>query len=139
MIVLDTNVISEVTRRTPSPEVVAWIGRHSRELVTTTVTMWELLYGVERLPVGARRVELARDIERLFAAMPEVLVFDAAAARAAAVMRARREALGRPVRSADLQIAGICAANGAAVATRNVDDFDDLGIDVINPWVEGWG
>ena len=101
----------------------------------TSVTVWELLHGVGRMPRGRRRTELADAVERVLQdAAGEIVAFDEGAARCAARMRVARERAGRPVATADVQIAGICQARRAVLATRNVKDFEGLGIELIDPW-----
>ena len=136
MIVLDTNVASELMQPAPEPLVRDWVrSRRVDELYTTAITVAEILYGIERLPAGRRRDLLAGIADELFATFEDhVLGFDARAARHYAVIVARRERLGRPIDGFDAQIASICHVHGAALATRNVKDFRDAGLDVIDPW-----
>ena len=137
MIVVDTNVISELTRQAPAPGVVSWLDSLAAdEVATTAITAAELLYGVERLPDGRRKTELAAAIHSLlgddFAG--RVLAFDEQAAWRYAEIVSRRERLGPAIGFPDAQIAAICRAIGATLATRNTDDFEETGIDLINPW-----
>jgi predicted nucleic acid-binding protein len=137
MIVLDTNVISELMRRRPAARVVSWVDEQDASaLAITAVTVAELLYGVARLADGARKTELAAAVDALvredFAR--RVLPFDAAAATHYADLVAERERQGRPISTADSQIAAICRWHGAALATRNIRDFDATGITVLDPW-----
>lgn len=137
MIVVDTNVISELSRDRPDRMVVGWLDAVDLErLVITAVTADELLYGVECLPAGRRADRLRSEVEGVivedFAA--RVISFDLAAAREAAEIRAHRRSIGRPIHLADAQIAGICRSYGATLLTRNVRDFEGLGIEVIDPW-----
>ncbi len=139
MIVLDTNVLSELMRTEPSAQVVSWVdAQDTEELATTAVTLGELLYGVARLPDGTRRDVLEQAItdlaEEEFAG--RVLAYDAAAAERYADVVAGRERQGRPISAADGQIAAICLATGATLATRNVRDFEDTGVPVIDPWAD---
>ncbi|QVQ25973.1 type II toxin-antitoxin system VapC family toxin [Achromobacter deleyi] len=137
MIILDTNVISEILRPVPDARVVAWLEAQPRTaLFTTTVTRGELLYGVRLLPEGQRRVALLEAVLAIFAAdlAGQVLNFDGEAADAYAEIAAERRALGRPVSQFDAMIAGIARSRGASLATRNVRDFSDCGINVIDPW-----
>ncbi len=126
MIVVDTNVISELSRARPDPRVIGWLdGVDVELLVTTTVTVDELLSGVECLPPGRRaeglRAEAKAVIGEDFAG--RVISFDLAAARESAEIRARRRAVGRPIHLADAQIAGICRSYQATLLTRNAKDF----------------
>jgi len=137
MIILDTNVLSELMRPTPSPWVVAWVAKQSAaELFTTTITEAEIFYGLELLTKGKRREGLLAAAEALFAEdlAGRVLGFDSDAARAFSRLAAHRRALGRPISHADAQIAAITQVRGAKLATRNVTDFEDCGIDAVDPW-----
>jgi len=136
VIVLDTNVVSELMRATPEREVLAWLRRHPvAEVSTTAVTLAEVRYGIARLPEGDRKRRLWAGADRVFAARAElVLPFDAAAAAAYAEVVAHRERLGRPIAALDAQIAAVCRVRDATLATRDVADFRDTGVDVVNPW-----
>jgi predicted nucleic acid-binding protein len=137
LIVVDTNVISELTRQAPAPDVVSWLDSLAAdEVATTAITAAELLYGVERLPDGRRKTELSAAVHGLLSDnfRGRVLAFDEPAASRYAEIVARRERLGRAIGVADGQIAAICRAIGATLATRNTDDFEETGIDLINPW-----
>ncbi len=137
MFLLDTNVVSELMRRVPEPAVAAWAARHALEtLFFSAVSEAELRYGAAIMPEGRRRDTLAADIETMLRAAFDnrVLPFDSDAARAYASIAAGRRLAGRPVASADCQIAAIAHSQGMTVATRNVRDFSDMGIDVIDPW-----
>ena len=108
------------------------------DLFFSAVGEAELRYGVAILPTGRRRETLLADIEGMLrdAFGERVLSFDRAAAREYADIAAARRAAGRPVAPADCQIAAIARARGMSVATRNVRDFDDIGVDIVNPWTE---
>lgn len=136
MIVLDTNVVSELMRAEPAPAVLAWLKQNSSSgLYTTVVTVAEIRYGIARLPDGQRRESLNQAANEIFAAFPrQVLPFDLAAGGAYADVVASRERLGRPIDGFDAQIAAICRTRAATLATRNTKDFADTGIDVIDPW-----
>ncbi len=137
MIVVDTNVISELTRPAPAPEVVAWLDSLTAgEVATTAITAAELFYGVARLPEGRRKTELAAAVTGLLSDDFDgrVLSFDQLAARRYAEVVSRRERIGQPIGHADAQIVAICSAVGATLATRNITDFEDTGIELINPW-----
>ena len=138
MILIDTNVVSELMRKSPEPPVEAWVEGHPvEELFFSAIGEAELRYGVAVMPVGRRRDALASDIESMLRAAFEgrILPFDSEAAHAYAEVASARRAAGRPVSMADCQIAAIARSRGMAVATRNVRDFVDMGIDVIDPWV----
>jgi predicted nucleic acid-binding protein len=137
MIVLDTNVLSELMRRRPAARVVRWVDQQDASaLAITAVTVAELLYGVARLADGARKTELAAAVNALvredFA--ERVLPFDVPAAEHYADLVAERDRHGRPVSTADGQIAAICRCHGARLATRNVRDFSEVGIELADPW-----
>ncbi|WP_166984103.1 type II toxin-antitoxin system VapC family toxin [Paramicrobacterium fandaimingii] len=136
MIVVDSNIVSEVMRPWPAPQLVAWIRSHSpEELVTTAVTVAEIRYGIARLPEGLRRTQLtalAEQAQQLFGEF--VLPFDTAAARAYPQIVSSRDAEGRPISGFDAQIAAICVSRGFTLATRNVSDFESLGLTIIDPW-----
>ena len=137
MIILDTNVVSEPTRPTPSPLVRRWLAQQDRkELYTTTITEAEILLGLELMPRGRRAEQLGQVALHMFQVIlsERVLPFDRAAARIYAVIFAERQRLGRPIKQPDAQIAAIARSRGAAIATRNVVDFEHCGIKVIDPW-----
>lgn len=137
MIVLDTNVVSELMRRRPDEAVLAWVDREeSRQLAITSVTAAELLHGVARLPRGARSLKLRLAVDALLVEdfAGRMLSFDGPAAVHYGELVAARERAGRPIAVADGQIAAICRLHGALLATRNVRDFEGTGIDVLDPW-----
>ena len=137
MIVLDTNVISELTRQVPEPRVLSWLDSLSAgEVGTTAVTAAELLYGVARMPAGRRKTELAAAVRGLLGDefRDRVLPFDEHCASRYADIVCGRETLGRPIGVADAQIAAICRTAEATLATRNTDDFSGTGIGLIDPW-----
>lgn len=137
MIVLDTNVLSEPNQKRPSEAVAAWLARQNiRDLFTTTVSEAEILYGVALLEPGKRRDGLADAARKIFEVdfLGRVLPFDSAAAREFAEISAMRKKVGRAVKVFDAQIAAIARAHRARVATRDTVDFEDSGIEVVNPW-----
>jgi predicted nucleic acid-binding protein len=139
VIVLDTNVVSELMRLEPASEVVDWLDRQVTEDVwLSAIALAELLYGVARLPVGRRRATLAMQLEAMVAEDFDhrVAAFDELAAAHYADIVVGRERAGRPVSATDAQIAAICRSSDAVLATRNVADFSDTGIVVVNPWTE---
>lgn len=133
MIVLDTNVLSEPLRSQPHPGVMDWL-RKSTASTITAVSVGEILCGVARLPEGRRKASLAANIHRAIDGIAEVLPYDEAAARIYADIQEARRGIGRPLSVEDGMIAAICLARGAALATRNVKDFDGLGLELVNPW-----
>ena len=137
-VLLDTNVVSELMRKAPDPTVAVWAAGHRLEnLFFSAVGEAELRYGAATLPTGQRRETLVSDIERMLGEAFEdrVLPFDSGAARAYADIAAKRRSTGRAVAPADCQIAAIARSRRMAVATRNVRDFEDVNIEVIDPWV----
>ena len=136
MIVVDTNVVSELMRPSPSPQVREWVSAQAPgELGTTAITVAEIRYGLERLADGRRKQSLLAAATELFAAFSEYIQpFDADAAIWYATIVAHRDRLGLPIDGFDAQIAAICRTRGAALATRNAKDFRETGIDVIDPW-----
>ena len=137
MIILDTNVVSEVIKPEPSPSVMRWFGTMpAPSLFITTLTQAEILYGVESLPSGRRRTRLREAVGQLFAEdfAGRILPFDSESARAFATIVSARDTAGRPISTFDAMIAAIALAHHAPVATRNVRDFDLCGLDIINPW-----
>lgn len=137
MIVLDTNVISELMRARPTVAVVRWVNaRAATNLYLTSVTQAEILHGIRLLPKGKRRDAIADAAEQMFESdfHGRILSFGKEAASAYAQVAADRRGAGRPIAAFDAQIAAIALANGAQLATRNVEDFAGCGIDVVNPW-----
>lgn len=140
MMVLDTNVVSELMRAQPAPSVLAWLdGLPPGDTWLASVVVAELLFGLARLPQGARKDALSQTVKAMleqdFAG--QVLPFDLAAAASYAHLVSQRERLGQPIGMADAQIAATCLAYGAALATRNTRDFADLGLTLVNPWETG--
>ena len=136
MIILDTNVVSELMRAEPAPQVAAWIrDRDRRELRTTTITLAEVRYAIARLTDGRRKLALLAAADDIFRSFEDqVLPVDAAAAEQSAVIAGSRERSGKPISGFDALIAAVCRSRGTALATRNVSDFEDTGVDVIDPW-----
>lgn len=137
MIVLDTNVISEVMRPAPDRAVVRWVRDIGAEGVITAITVAEILAGLAALPPENRRRELTDAVEGVlarFRGTDSILPFDGEAARCYAVIHRTRAEHGRPISTADAQIAAICMARRAVCATRNVRDFEETGIELVNPW-----
>ncbi|MGH9615600.1 MAG: type II toxin-antitoxin system VapC family toxin [Acidobacteriaceae bacterium] len=137
MIVLDTNVLSELMRPNPSLRVIAWMRQRPRpQMSVTAITEAEIFYGVELLPLGKRRSQFLREAESMFAEDfgGRTLPFDSEAARLYGKIASTRRAIGKPISPADAQIAAIVLAHNATLATRNIMDFEALGIELINPW-----
>jgi toxin FitB len=135
MIILDTNVISDVMQ--VKGAVAAWLDGQPRTSVwTSSITVFEIRYGLEILAKGKRRSEQEAAFSRLIGEKLEgrILLFDEAAAHEAAVLMARRHMAGTPRDLRDTMIAGIALAQRATLATRNVRHFNDLSVQVVNPW-----
>jgi hypothetical protein len=137
MIILDTNVASEMMKSSPELQVLAWLNAQTASHVFITATSKaEILYGIERLPVGKKRDLLRSAANEMFERQfrERVLPFDEIAAEAFAAIAASRRRAGQPIGQFDCQIAAIARARGSAVATRDTADFADCGIELINPW-----
>ncbi len=137
MIVLDTNVVSELMRPQPAPSVLAWVNAQpADQLWLCSLVVAELLYGLGRLPDCDRKRQLANAVEAMvfddFAG--RTLPFDLEAAAAYAQLVVQREKAGQTIAMADAQIGAVCAVHGAQLATRNTRDFTGLGLNLINPW-----
>ncbi|WP_448627721.1 PIN domain-containing protein [Geodermatophilus sp. URMC 64] len=136
MIVVDTNVVSELMRPSPAPPVVAWLrGQAPGSLATTAITLAEIGFGLARLPEGRRAAELRQLAEDVLDAFPaQVFPFDTAAARAYGDIAEARERAGHPIAALDAQIAAICLVRRARLATRNARDFAGTGVELVDPW-----
>ena len=138
-VLLDTNVVSELLRPSPNSAVEGWVaGREAADLLFSAVGEAELRYGVELLPAGRRRDALASAVEAILREDFEdrVLPFDSRAAREYAEIAASRRTAGRPVAPADCQIAAIARSRDLTVATRNVRDFADMELELVDPWAD---
>lgn len=138
MILVDTNVVSEVMKVAPSATVVEWLNQQkSSSLYVSTITLGEIEYGLRLLPVGKRRLQLKESFERFvsLAFTQRILVYDEAAARHYGEVMGLRKEMGRPMSVPDGQIVAIARANGLKVATRNTSDFKDCGVDLIDPFL----
>ena len=137
MIVLDTNVLSALMRAEPDRAVVRWLdGLAPESMWITSITLFEVQFGLDVLPDGQRKTALHNAFHQaVFVDMQgRILDFDAPAAAAAGTIAARQRALGRPVDMRDAQIAGIISARRATLATRNVRHFVDAGVTTLDPW-----
>jgi hypothetical protein len=140
VILLDTNVLSELMQRHPSGEVVGWLdSQPPDDIWTSTISVFEVRFGLELLADGRRRRAMQDAFRALCAndLAGRIAVFDSTAAEAAAALAARRRKDGRTVDLRDTQIAGIAIARRAAIATRNVRHFQDLDVPVVDPWSRG--
>jgi predicted nucleic acid-binding protein len=139
MIVLDTNVLSEALRPVPEPTVLNWLANQPRaSLFITTVTRGEILCGIRLLADGKRRRGLWDAARKIFDEdfADHVLSFDSDAADTYADIAASRRIAGKPISQFDAMIVAMARSRGAGLATRNVKDFEDCGIDVVNPWTK---
>lgn len=135
MILLDTNVLSELTKPQPAPQVIDWLAKNEPRLGLPTIALAELRYGIERLPEGRRRHSLLRfweETRRRFAG--RIFAFDVQAAERYGLIVAGAERAERSVRVGDGQIAAIALTQRMRVATRDVQDFRPTGVSLINPW-----
>lgn len=137
MIILDSNVVSEIMLPKPDERVTGWLDRQpSTSIWTTSVTVFEVRFGLETMPVGRRRTALLASFERWLGEVVQqrIASYDETAARRAAELAAGRQRRGRPSELRDTMIAGIVLANHAKLATRNVKHFEDIASSVVNPW-----
>jgi predicted nucleic acid-binding protein len=137
MMLLDTNVVSEIWRDSPNPSVLAWLDSQPEQLLfICTPVVAELRYGVERLPDGKRKNRLRAAFEKLCSNgyRGRILSFDLESAICFGHLRAHRDRLGRPVELIDAMIAAVAVANRMVLVTRNVQDFSDIGLDLIDPF-----
>jgi toxin FitB len=137
MIILDTNVLSELMRPSPELQVLDWLRRQPMtQLGTTTINIAEIKYGLARLPAGQRRRELE---QRFFSFVSRglgdrIFDFDQAAADVFGDIMVAREKAGRRLEGSDGLIVAIAKSCGAGIATRNIADFKGCGVDLTNPW-----
>lgn len=137
MIVLDTNVVSELMKAAPDESVRNWIAAQpATSLYTTSITQAEILHGIALLPPGKRRDALEAAAEAMFREefAGRILPFGSDAARPYARIAAERRRAGRPISQFDAQISAIARSTGAAIATRNTDDYEGFGVKLIDPW-----
>ena len=137
MLILDTSFISEILRQEPNEIVVAWFESQPRhQLFTTAVTQAEILYGITLLPKGNTRQKLLDVAQLIFDKDLEsrILPFGSDAATHYADIGAARRSAGRPISQFDAMIASIARLHGAKIATRNTSDFEDCGVEIVNPW-----
>lgn len=141
MIIVDTNVISELMRIAPAKQVEQWLSEQDGASVyITAITEAELRFGVAILPTGKRQTYLANLVESILEEdfHDRILPFDRKAAFAFASIAAERRSVGRPVSQSDGQIAAIARSFSASVATRNVADYEGCGVEILNPWLVGF-
>jgi predicted nucleic acid-binding protein len=136
-VLLDTNVLSELLRAPPEPAVLAWFSRQSAEsLFVSAVTHAEMMLGARLLPAGKRRSSLEAALGAMFDHdfAGRCLPFGATPVPAYVDIVSMRRAAGRPISQFDAQIAAIATERGMTLVTRNVVDFSDCGVVVVNPW-----
>jgi predicted nucleic acid-binding protein len=136
MIILDTNVLSALMLRVPDQTVVAWLDRQPRMSIwTTSMTVFEVRFGLKIMADGKRRAALMKDFEEILGRIHHrVAPFDAEAAQHASTLMASRKMRGRPREMRDTMIAGIVLSRRATLATRNIRDFDDIPASFVDPW-----
>jgi len=136
MIILDTNVVSELMRPKPDERVLAWLDHQARTSVwTTSVTVFEIRFGLQVMPGGNRRVVYMRAFEELLTRINDrIAPFDTEAAHDASALMSTRKLQGRPREMRDTMIAGIVVSRHATLATRNTKDFDDISATLVDPW-----
>lgn len=137
MIVLDTNVISEIMSRQPADAVLRWLDVQPTEILyISSISIAEISYGLNALPAGRRRQDLQGRFDRFVAIgfSNRILPFGEDAAHAYGEIMGHRRRRGRPMSALDGQIAAIARVQGFAVATRNVDDFEECGLEIVNPF-----
>lgn len=137
---LDTNVLSELLRAAPDPVVLGWLAAQPADsLFVSAVTQAEMLLGARLLPLGKRRKHLEDALEAMFREdfAGHVLPFDGRCASAYADIVVARRELGRPISQFDAQIAAISMTHRLELATRNVADFEDCGLSIVDPWAPG--
>lgn len=137
MIILDTNVLSEIMRVKPSSTIVEWLAEQNpAELFVTAISEAEIYYGIQLLPPGKRREAVRSAAEAIFADdfAHRILPFDSGAARAFSRIAAGRRSAGRPISQSDAQIAAIVQVRDATLATRNTTDFENCDIRILDPW-----
>lgn len=137
MIVLDTNVVSELMRPAPEARVLRWFSTQAAEdLHITSVTMAEILHGVELIPTGRRRDAVRAGAEKMFESVfgDRILTFEDRAAHAFSQIASSRRRQGKPISQSDAQIAAIARVHGATLATRNPYVFEGCGVRLVNPW-----
>jgi predicted nucleic acid-binding protein len=137
MLILDTNVLSELLKPNPDAQVVAWIENQPRQqLFTTAVSRAEIMYGIQLLPKGQRRQKLAEAAKAIFdeELADHVLPFESLAADHFATIAAKRKIEGKPISQFDAIIVSIATAHSARLATRNERDFEACGVSIENPW-----
>jgi toxin FitB len=138
MILIDTNIISEMMKPAPDPKVISWIDQQDiMHLYISTITIAELAYGINVLPAGNRRNYLEKAFNSVVREAFEyrIFTFDEVAAHHYGMIMSQRKNIGKPMSMADGQIAAIAHAHNCTLATRNINDFSDSKLDLINPFL----
>lgn len=138
MIIVDTNVLSELMKASPEPAVREWVRtQDAKEMHTTAISLAEIGYGIARLPSGRRKDLLRTTADEVFGAFADkILAFDRVAAEHYATIVTTRDEAGSPIDGFDAQIAAICSVHHATLATRNLKDFRGTAIELTSPWSE---
>jgi toxin FitB len=137
LIILDTNVLSELSRDKPEPRVLGWLDDQPAESVwTTAITVYEARFGIELMPAGQKRERLERELQNFITVdlKNRILPFDVDSAQLAGALGARHHRAGRSIEIRDVQIAAIATAHKATLATRNTRHFEGIGLQLVNPW-----
>lgn len=138
MILLDTNVLSELAKPQPNPDVVNWMRRSAAALAVPTIAVAEMAFGIEKLDQGRRRDDLLAALQRLVLEFADrIFDFNVKAACAYGRILATARRAGRPMSAPDAAIAAIAVTNDCALATRNSKDFASTGLEIVNPWQSG--
>jgi toxin FitB len=141
-VILDTNVLSELLRTDPAPQVLAWFAAQPAEsLFVSAVTQAEMMLGARLMPLGRRRAALESALSAMFDEdfAERILPFDSAAVPAYVQVVSDRRSLGRPISQFDAQIAAIARRAGAKLATRNTADFEQCDVELVDPWAGAAG
>jgi|SRR5882672_918476 len=136
MTILDSNVLSELMRPKPEARVIAWLDRQPQTSIwTTSVTVFEIRFGLQVMPAGRRRAIYTQGFEALLDGIDHrIAPFDSEAAQQASTLLASRKTQGRPRELRDTMIAGIVLSRHATLATRNISHFDDVSATLVDPW-----
>jgi toxin FitB len=136
LILVDTNVISVLCKREPDQQVTTWLGHHRGELLISAVTIAELAFGIARLDQGRQKTALRQRLDEIKHDFTgQIVPFTAVDAETFGTVMARRREMGRPISIPDCQIAATALVLEVPLATRNLKDFEDIGLELINPWL----
>ena len=133
--VLDTNIVSEFLKPDPNQNVIWWAQDYNADLLLNVISIQELYFGIFTMPDGKKKTRLRESLDAIVRECTDrILPFDAFAGYLCAEMHASAKAAGHPRTIEDLMIAAICKRNDAVLTTRNIKDFDCLGIELIDPF-----